>query len=43
MCKNLASETERHEVDARNAALLMNIVALYENGQAPTYWTQAAH
>ncbi len=44
MCKNLTLRLKQSGMkwDARNAALLMNIVALYENGQAPTYWTQAA-
>ncbi len=44
MCQDLTLRLKQSGMkwDAPSAALLMNMVALYENGQAPTCWTQAA-
>lgn len=44
MCKNLTLRLKRPGMkwDRDNAAAMMNLVALYESGQADRYWAQAA-
>jgi hypothetical protein len=44
MCKNLTLRLKQSGMkwDAENAAHLMTVIALYENGQAPAYWKKHA-
>ena len=44
MCKNLTLRLKRPGMkwDRDNAAAMMNLTALYESGQAKTYWARAA-
>lgn len=44
MCKNLTLRLKQSGMkwDAPNAASMMNVIALYENDQAPAYWTKRA-
>jgi hypothetical protein len=41
MCKNLTLRLKRSGMkwDRDNAAAMMNLLAMYESGQAKTYWS----